>query len=229
MKSAKIAKKKKEVYMNRQSDVDILARYLMKCVTEELDIPDTENEITFERSNFPISDEGSITLEMPPELTVDDDINDDIKLVRDVLGSISLTVSEVKLTVIESANLLIKECIIIWEKNVPDVVTVHWDGKVLPGLDVRSSKEECLPVIASFHHREQLLAVPKLESSSGKHQTKAISTAVFDLNVLDNVQIMGCDTTDSNTGPGRFNGACAILEQTLGRELLLFTCRSPKS
>ncbi|KAK2727530.1 hypothetical protein QYM36_008124, partial [Artemia franciscana] len=50
------------------------------CVTEELDIPDTENEITFERSNFPISDERSITLEMPPELTVDDDINDDIKL-----------------------------------------------------------------------------------------------------------------------------------------------------
>lgn len=31
------------------------------------------------------------------------------------------------------------------------------------------------------------------------------------------------DTTSSNTG--RFNGACALLEQTLDRELLLFACR----
>ncbi|GBP51731.1 hypothetical protein EVAR_96283_1 [Eumeta japonica] len=34
---------------------------------------------------------------------------------------------------------------------------------------------------------------------------------------------MCCDTTASNTG--RFSGACAILEQTLERELLLFACR----
>lgn len=26
--------------------------------------------------------------------------------------------------------------------NVPEIVTVQWDGKLLPGLDVRSSKEE---------------------------------------------------------------------------------------
>jgi len=110
-----------------------------------------------------------------------------------------------------------------FQNNVPDVVTVHWDGKLLPGLDVRSSKEERLPVIASFDDREQLLAVPKLERSTGKHQAKAVATALFDCNLLDKVQIMCCDTTASNTG--RFNGACAILEQTLGRELLLFACR----
>lgn len=34
---------------------------------------------------------------------------------------------------------------------------------------------------------------------------------------------MWCDTTASNTG--RFNGACALLEQKLERELLLFACR----
>lgn len=34
---------------------------------------------------------------------------------------------------------------------------------------------------------------------------------------------MCCDTTASNTG--RFSGACALLEQTLERELLLFACR----
>jgi len=61
-----------------------------------------------------------------------------------------------------------------FQNNVPDVVTVHWDGKLLPGLDVRSSKEERLPVIASFDDKKQLLAVPKLEHSSGKHQAKAV-------------------------------------------------------
>ncbi|GBP50098.1 Uridine phosphorylase 2 [Eumeta japonica] len=100
-----------------------------------------------------------------------------------------------------------------FQNNLPDVITVHWDGKLLPGLDVRSSKKERLPIIASFDDREQLLAVPKLESSSGKHQAKAISTALFDWNLHDKVQIMCCDTTASNTG--RFSGACAILEQTL--------------
>lgn len=80
-----------------------------------------------------------------------------------------------------------------------------------------------MPVIASFDDREQLFAVPILESSSGKHQVKAFSTALFDWNLHEKVQIMCCDTTASNTG--RFNGACAILEQILGRELLLFAFR----
>ena len=29
-----------------------------------------------------------------------------------------------------------------FQDRLPDVVTVHWDGKLLPGLDVRSPKEE---------------------------------------------------------------------------------------
>ncbi|CAG9783921.1 unnamed protein product [Diatraea saccharalis] len=110
-----------------------------------------------------------------------------------------------------------------FQNNVPDVVTIHWDGKLLPGLNVRSSKVEHLPILASFDDKEQLLAVPKLESSSGKHQAKAVATTLFDWNLHNKVQIMCCDTTASNTG--RFNGACAVLEQTLERELLLFTCR----
>lgn len=110
-----------------------------------------------------------------------------------------------------------------FKNNVPDVVTVHWDGKLLPGLDVRSSKEERLPITISYSDKEQLLAVPKLESSSGKHQEKAIRTALYDWNLIDKVQIMCCDTTSTNTG--RFNGACALLEQSLGRDLALFACR----
>lgn len=102
-----------------------------------------------------------------------------------------------------------------FQNNIPEAVTVHWDEKLFPGLNVRSSKEERLPVIASFDDREQLLAVPKVKSSSRKHQTKAL----LDWNLQDKVKIMCCETTASSTGG--FNGACDILEETLGTELLL--------
>ena len=51
-----------------------------------------------------------------------------------------------------------------FQDRVPDVITAHWDGKLLPGLDVRSPKEERLPVLI-FEENELLLAVPKLDSS----------------------------------------------------------------
>ena len=47
-----------------------------------------------------------------------------------------------------------------FQDPVPDVITAHWDDKLLPGLDVRSPKEECLPVLISFEENELLLAVP---------------------------------------------------------------------
>lgn len=107
--------------------------------------------------------------------------------------------------------------------DVPEVVTVHWDGKLLPGLTVRSCKEERLPIVITFGSKEQLLSVPKLENSSGKEQSAAVFRAINDWNLESKVQIMCCDTTASNTG--RFNGACVLLEQRLERELLLFGCR----
>nr|CAH7722161.1 unnamed protein product [Callosobruchus chinensis] len=109
------------------------------------------------------------------------------------------------------------------QNNLPEMVTVHRDGKLLPGLDVRSSKEERLPILISFGEKEQLLAVPKLESSSGQDQAKAILTALHDWDLEDKVQIMCCETTASNTG--RLKEACVLLEQKLHRELLLFACR----
>lgn len=110
-----------------------------------------------------------------------------------------------------------------FHNNMPEMVTIHWDGKLLPGLDVRSFKEERLPILISFGGKEQLLAVPKLESSSGQNQAEAVLNALYDWNLDDKVQIMCCDTTASNTG--RMKGACILLEQKLDRELLLFACR----
>ena len=65
--------------------------------------------------------------------------------------------------------------------------------------------------------------MPKLDSSSGKAQAKAVLYALHDWNLDDQVQIMCCDTTASNTG--RLNGASVLLEQRLERDLLLFACR----
>ncbi|CAH1101153.1 unnamed protein product [Psylliodes chrysocephalus] len=101
--------------------------------------------------------------------------------------------------------------------------SIKSDGKLLPELDVRSFKEERLPILISFGEKEQLLAVPKLESLSGQDQAKAVLNAFYDWNVDEKVQIMCCDTTVFNTG--RLKGACVLLEQKSDRELVRFACR----
>lgn len=42
---------------------------------------------------------------------------------------------------------------------MPKRVNNHSDGKLLPGLNVRSSKEQSLPIIMSYEEKEQLIAV----------------------------------------------------------------------
>lgn len=79
-----------------------------------------------------------------------------------------------------------------------------------------------LPIVISYGNKEQLISVPRLESSSGKEQTQAVWNAIVDWNLEDKVQILCCDSTASNTG--RINGAC-VLEQKLNREVLIFACR----
>nr|CAH7719255.1 unnamed protein product [Callosobruchus chinensis] len=110
-----------------------------------------------------------------------------------------------------------------FQNDVPDVVTVQWDGKLLPALDARKSKEERLPILITHGNKEQLLVDPKLENSSGKEQAQAVWNAILSWNLEDKVQIFCCDTTSSNTG--RINGACVLLEQKLERDILVFGCR----
>ncbi|KAK9685774.1 hypothetical protein QE152_g37685 [Popillia japonica] len=66
------------------------------------------------------------------------------------------------------------------EEDLPETVTVYWDGTLLPGLGVRSSKEERLPILISFGEKEQLLTVPKLDSSSGQKEAKAVLNTLYD-------------------------------------------------
>lgn len=110
-----------------------------------------------------------------------------------------------------------------FQNKVPDTVTIHWDGKLLPALDSRKCKEERLPIVITYDDKERLIAVPKLENSTGSEQAQAVWDAIVDWNLEDKVQILCCDTTASNTG--RINGACVLLEQKIGREMLIFACR----
>ncbi|GBM90477.1 hypothetical protein AVEN_75854-1 [Araneus ventricosus] len=103
------------------------------------------------------------------------------------------------------------------------IMTLHWNGKLLPALSARKSKEERLPIVISYGLKEQLIALPRLDNSTGKEQTQAVWKAILDWNLEDKVQILCCDTTASNTG--RFNEACTLLEQKFNREILFFACR----
>lgn len=43
-----------------------------------------------------------------------------------------------------------------YQKTVPKVVSAQWAGKMLPGLNVGSSKEEQLQIIIPYRKKEEL-------------------------------------------------------------------------
>lgn len=102
-------------------------------------------------------------------------------------------------------------------------LVLHWDGKLLPDITYGKSKVDRLPVIVSFEGITQLLGVPKLERGTGDQQANTIFNIINDWGITNKVQALCCDTTASNTG--RLNGACILLEQLIGRNLLYLPCR----
>ncbi|GBN73477.1 hypothetical protein AVEN_137968-1 [Araneus ventricosus] len=67
-----------------------------------------------------------------------------------------------------------------FQNEAPDVVTLHWDGKLLPALSARKSKEERLPIVISYGLKKQLIAVPRLGNSTGEEQSQAVWKAILD-------------------------------------------------
>jgi hypothetical protein len=107
-----------------------------------------------------------------------------------------------------------------FDPQVP--LTVHWDGKLLPDLTGRE-KVDRLPVIVTGRHIEHLLAVPKLASGTGRAQADAVLACLDKWNLRHKVAGLCFNTTASNTG--HHSGACVLIEQGLGRNLLHFACR----
>ncbi|KAG8223811.1 hypothetical protein J437_LFUL003697 [Ladona fulva] len=72
-----------------------------------------------------------------------------------------------------------------FQNDVPEVVTIHWDGKLLPALNAPKSKEERLPIVIVCVNQ----LIPRLESSSGIRQMQAVWNAIVDYNLEDKLQI----------------------------------------
>lgn len=52
------------------------------------------------------------------------------------------------------------------QNNRFEIVRFHWDGIILPGLNILRSKEERLSNMVSFDYREQIFEVRKQEDIS---------------------------------------------------------------
>ena len=79
-----------------------------------------------------------------------------------------------------------------------------------------------LPVLVSGVGIQQWFAVPKIHSGTGDNMASAITTTIVNWKVTDQVKGMCFDTTSSNTDYR--NGACILLEQKLGKDLLHNAC-----
>ena len=101
-------------------------------------------------------------------------------------------------------------------------LVVHWDGKLMMDLTTKEHVDR-LPIIISGIGGAQLLAVAKLGSGTGESMAAAVVSALETWGVADQVVGMSFDTTASNTG--RRNGACVLIEQKMGKDLLHFACR----
>lgn len=108
------------------------------------------------------------------------------------------------------------------EFNLRKPLVLHWDGKLMNDL-TGDKKVDRLPIIVSGCGTEQLLCVPKLSSGTGKSMANAMIATLTDWGITDNIRALSFDTTSSNTG--RINGACTLVEQELGRNLLHLGCR----
>ncbi|GBN25646.1 hypothetical protein AVEN_184860-1 [Araneus ventricosus] len=76
---------------------------------------------------------------------------------------------------------------IAFQNEVPDVVTLHWNDKLLPALIARKSKEERLPIVISYGLKEQLIAVSRLDNSTVKEQAQGVWKAILVWNLEDKV------------------------------------------
>ena len=107
--------------------------------------------------------------------------------------------------------------------NLPNFAIVHWDGKLLSANNNTDHRVERLPIVVTSENLEQLIAVPKLERSTGREQAMSVCNALQDWGLPTIVEAICFDTTASNTG--RFNGACVLIEMTLEKNLLYLPCR----
>lgn len=78
-------------------------------------------------------------------------------------------------------------------------------------------------MLVSYGGTAKFLAVPKIDSGTGENIAKAIYSVLVEWNIAHKVVAASFDTTSTNTGSE--NGALAILNKLLGRQLIDLACR----
>ena len=101
-------------------------------------------------------------------------------------------------------------------------LTIHWDGKMLPALMSKESVDR-LAVLVSGDGVMKLLGVPQLQNGTGEAEATAVFNLIQEWDLADRINFMSFDTTASNTGV--YSGACVLLEQKLGKNLVSLACR----
>lgn len=102
-------------------------------------------------------------------------------------------------------------------------LVVHFDGKLLPSITGGPQKEDRVAVLVSGKMGEKLLAIPSVVQGTGEQIASAAAKAIHEWDVAQDISGMSFDTTTANTG--HLNGACVLLEQKFGKELLWLACR----
>lgn len=93
---------------------------------------------------------------------------------------------------------------------------------MLPALESKESVDRSA-VLVSGDGVMKLLGVPKLPNGTGEAEATAVFNLVQEWNLADRIIFVSFDTTASNTGV--YSGACVLLEQKMGKELISLACR----
>ena len=102
-------------------------------------------------------------------------------------------------------------------------LVVHFDGKLLPAIAGGPEKEDRVAILVTGLEVEKILAIPKVARGTGELVARAASECLHEWNLAENTVGMSFDTTAANTG--HLSGACVLLEQKLGTNLLWLACR----
>jgi hypothetical protein len=102
-------------------------------------------------------------------------------------------------------------------------LVVHFDGKLLPAIAGGPEKEDRVAILVTGLEVEKIVAIPKVTRGTGELVARAASECLHEWNLVEHTVGMSFDTTAANTG--HLNGACVLLEQKLGKNLMWLACR----
>ncbi|GBN10564.1 hypothetical protein AVEN_102257-1 [Araneus ventricosus] len=101
----------------------------------------------------------------------------------------------------------------LFKENEPSFVCVHWDGKLLPALNVTDLKSERLPIFVTYKDEEKLLRVPKLENSSGPDLWDRDDSYLKTQEIFQNLRVVN-DTAERGVKLMQdFNGLLTVEEE----------------